>query len=205
MKMFEPGCGFWYNGFSYCTTEARIFSRRARHFVHFVHFSQIRASAASRSEQQSSMGPAVVGCHRQFPARTLLCGGADVLACTIRFSPEIEATRNGWCAWARCGRGCHGRNPCGLGSIKPAGRGVRAQRCGHLVLFEQRAVQDLGVAPMFWTCPGTKEATSISRQRQHLRPSRKPPTMGVYVACVPVRRACLCTCRFLPRGQHDAE
>ena len=89
MKMFEPGCGFWYHGFSYCTTEARIFSRRARHFVHFVHFSQIRASAASRSEQQSSMGPAVVGCHRQFPARTLLCGGADVLACTIRFSPEI--------------------------------------------------------------------------------------------------------------------
>ena len=68
------------------------------------------------------MGPAVVGCHRQFPARTLLCGGADVLACKIRFSPEIEATRNGWCAWARCGGGCHGRNPCGLGSIKPVGR-----------------------------------------------------------------------------------
>ena len=85
------------------------------------------------------MGPAVVGCHRQFPARTLLCGGADVLACTIRFSPEIEATRNGWCAWARCGRGCHGRNPCGLGSIKPAGRGVRAQRCGHLVLFRTKS------------------------------------------------------------------
>ena len=73
------------------------------------------------------------------PARSLLCGGADVLACKIRFSPEIEATRNGWCAWARCGRGCHGRNPCGLGSIKPDGRGVRAQRCGHLVLFRTKS------------------------------------------------------------------
>jgi len=41
------------------------------------------------------------------PARALLCGGADVLACKIRFSPEIDTTRNGWCAWARCGRGCH--------------------------------------------------------------------------------------------------
>jgi hypothetical protein len=51
MKMFEPGCGFWYHGFSYCTTEARIFSRRARHFVHFVHFS----AQAFRSSVTSSI------------------------------------------------------------------------------------------------------------------------------------------------------
>jgi hypothetical protein len=31
-----------------------------------------------------------------------------------------------------------------------------------LFFFEQRAVQDLGVAPLFWTCPGTKEATSMT-------------------------------------------
>jgi hypothetical protein len=73
-----------------------------------------------------------------------------------------------------------------------------------LFLFEQRAVQDHGVAPLFQTCPGTKEATSKARHRQQQRPSRTPPTMGVYVACVPVQRACSCRCRLLPRGQHDA-
>ena len=57
-----------------------------------------------------------------------------------------------------------------------------------LFCFEQRAVQAHGVAPLFRTCPGTKEATSMARQRQHLRPSRKPPTTGVYVACVPAGR-----------------
>ena len=73
-----------------------------------------------------------------------------------------------------------------------------------MFFFEQRAVQDHGVAPMFRTCPGTKEATSTARHRQHTRPSRAPPTTGVYVACVPVRRACSCRCRLLQRGQHDA-
>ena len=59
--------------------------------------------------------------------------------------------------------------------------------------------------PTVWLpCPGTKEATSTARQRQHPRPSRQPPTMGVYVACVPVRRTCSCSCRLLQRGQHDA-
>jgi hypothetical protein len=54
-------------------------------------------------------------------------------------------------------------------------------------------------------CPGTKEANSKAHQRQHPRPSRTPPTMGVYVACVPVRRACSCGCRLLSRGHHTAE
>jgi hypothetical protein len=75
-----------------------------------------------------------------------------------------------------------------------------------LFLFEQRAVQDHGVASLFRTCPGTKEATSKARQRQQLHTSRTPPTMGVYVACVPasVRHACLFRCRLLQRGLHDA-
>ena len=71
-----------------------------------------------------------------------------------------------------------------------------------MFLFEQRAVQDHGVAPLFRTCPGTKEATSKARQQQQPQPSRTPPTMGVYVACVPasVRHACLFRCRLLQRG-----
>ena len=81
---------------------------------------------------------------------------------------------------------------------------VECKGVATLFLFEQRAVQDHGVAPLFRTCPGTKEATSKARQRQQPRPSRTPPTMGVYVACVPVRRACSCSCRLLQRGPHDA-
>ena len=75
-----------------------------------------------------------------------------------------------------------------------------------LFFFEQRAVQDHGVAPLFRTCPGTKEATSKARQRQQPRPSRMAPNTGVYVACVPVslRHACLYRCRLLQRDQHDA-
>jgi hypothetical protein len=81
---------------------------------------------------------------------------------------------------------------------------VECKGVATLFLFEQRAVQDHGVAPLFRTCPGTKEATSKARQRQQPQPSRTPPTMGVYVACVPVRRACSCNCRLLQRGPHDA-
>ena len=75
-----------------------------------------------------------------------------------------------------------------------------------MFLFEQRAVQDHSVAPLFRTCPGTREATSKARQQQQPQPSRTPPTKGVYVACVPasVRHACLFRCRLLQRGLHDA-
>ena len=89
-------------------------------------------------------------------------------------------------------------NPTDVGSVP---KGVAT-----LFFFEQRAVQDLGVAPLFRTCPGTKEATSKARQQQQPQPSSTPPTKGVYVACVPasVRHACLFRCRLLQRGLHDA-
>ena len=75
------------------------------------------------------------------PARTLLCGGADVLACKIRFSPEIEATRNGWCAWApgRAALAVHyavreeGAGSCAWGVMPSPLLAVRMKRFGHLV------------------------------------------------------------------------
>ena len=74
-----------------------------------------------------------------------------------------------------------------------------------LFFFEQRAVQDQGVAALFRTCPGTIEATSKTCRREQPQPSREPPKRGVYVACVLVfvMHACLCLCRLLQRGQHD--
>ena len=107
-------------------------------------------SSSKRREQERA---AIIHgtCRGRFPptapARTLLSGGAEVLACKIRFSPEIEATRNGWCAWARCGRACHSpgapRWPCspmrfvctGVGScawgVMPSSlHEARMNRCG---------------------------------------------------------------------------
>jgi hypothetical protein len=76
-----------------------------------------------------------------------------------------------------------------------------------LFLFEQRAVQDHSVAPLFLTCPGTKEATSKTKDL----PTRATTAFkgatkkGVSVACVLVfvLHACLCLCRLLHRGQYD--
>jgi len=80
------------------------------------------------------------------PARTLLCGGADVLACKIRFSPEIEATRNGWCAWApgRAALAVHyavreeGAGSCAWGVMPSPLHAVRMKRFGHLVPFRPK-------------------------------------------------------------------
>jgi hypothetical protein len=78
---------------------------------------------------------------------------------------------------------------------RPRGKpGHRATRSCHfmrfectgvttLFFFEQRAVQDHGVAPLFRTCPGTKEATSKTCRHGPQRQSRAPPTKGVPVAC----------------------
>ena len=81
------------------------------------------------------------------PARTLLCGGADVLACKIRFSPEIEATRNGWCAWApgRAALAVHyavreeGAGSCAWGVMPSPLHAVRMTRFGHLVPFRTKS------------------------------------------------------------------
>ena len=133
------------------------------------------------------------------PARTLLCGGADVLACKIRFSPEIEATRNGWCAWApgRAALAVHyavrqeGAGSCAWGVMPSPLHAVRMKRFGHLVPFRTKSLP---------------RPTSKARQQQRPQPSRTPPTQGVYVACVPasVRHACSFPCRLLQRGLHDA-
>jgi hypothetical protein len=66
-----------------------------------------------------------------------------------------------------------------------------------LFFFEQRAVQDRGVAPLFRTSPGTKEATSKNSRREQPQPSREPPKRGFML------RACLCLCRLWQRDQHD--
>ena len=77
-----------------------------------------------------------------------------------------------------------------------------------LFFFEQRAVQDRGVAPLFRTCPGTKEATSKNSRREHPPPSRsRQAEVRVYVACVLVfvmhARSCLCRLLQPPCRKED--
>jgi hypothetical protein len=72
----------------------------------------------------------------------------------------------------------------------------RSMGSGHkgvaaLFFFEQRAVQDRGVAPLF----RTKEATSKNSRREHPQPSREPPRRGFTLrACLSLccLRACVC-------------
>ena len=70
-----------------------------------------------------------------------------------------------------------------------------------LFLFEQRAVQDHGVAPLSRNKRGYLQDLPTRATTAFKGAAKK----GVYVACVLVfvMHACLCLCRLLQRGQHD--
>jgi hypothetical protein len=78
------------------------------------------------------------------PARSLLCGGADVLACIIRSDPKTRQ-RGAW-KTARPGAPrwpsspmlfeCNGVGSCAWGVMLSLIHAVRMERCGHLVPFQ---------------------------------------------------------------------
>ena len=73
--------------------------------------------------------------------------------------------------------------------------GSKPKGVATLFYFEQRAVQDHGVAPLFRTCPGTKEATSKTCRREHQQLSRQPPKREFMLRvclCLWYTRACVC-------------
>ena len=74
-----------------------------------------------------------------------------------------------------------------------------------LFFFKQRAVQDRGVAPLFRTCPGTKEAYLQEFPTRATAALQGAARKGVYIACVLVfvMHACMCLCRLWQRDQHD--
>ena len=85
--------------------------------------------------------------------------------------------------------------------------GVRAQRCGHLVLFRTKSrprprcgspVPDMSRNKRGYLQDLPTRATTAFKDKGAAK-------KGVYVACVLVfvMHACLCLCRLLQRGQHD--
>ena len=80
--------------------------------------------------------------------------------------------------------------------------GVRAQRCGHLVLFRTKSrPRPRCGSPV----PDIKRGYLQEFPTRATAALQGAAKKGVYVACVLVfvMHACLCLCRLLQRGQHD--